>query len=131
MSNPTYRSGPVTQRAAAPVGKNRLVALGADGIKHASADAAVFGAVTEKAAPATAREDNSMRLPVPEHVAVHIGGILPLEVAAGATGLTAGAAVYAAADGKVSGTGTVKVGVITDAPGENPATVLVHLRLTA
>ena len=131
MSNPTFRSGPKTQNAASAVEKFRLVVLTNDGVAHASASGVVFGAVTENAAPASAREANNLAVSAPEHVAVHLGGIVPLAVADGASGLTAGATVYAAADGKVSHEGTVKVGVITDNPGDAPSTVRVHLRLGA
>lgn len=131
MSNPTFRSGPVTQKAAAAVEKHRLVTLGENGISHAGADGVVFGAVTENAAPDTDREANNLAITAPSVVAVHIGGVVPLAVADGATGLTLGATVYAAADGKVSNTGTVKAGVIVATPGDAPSTVRVHLRLDA
>ena len=41
MSNPTFRSGPVTQEAAAAVEKYRLVTLGENGVSHAGADGVV------------------------------------------------------------------------------------------
>ena len=104
MSNPIYRQGPIGKDAASAVLKNRLVRLTADGkVEHAAATGAVFGAITEKADPA--------KLLSAVDVAVHYGpAVVDLSVVEGGV-ISAGAAVFAAADGQVAATGTVQVGV--------------------
>ena len=47
MSNPTFRSGPISYKAEEDVTKFRLVQVGENGIKHAAAPGPVFSAVTE------------------------------------------------------------------------------------
>ncbi|WP_288833680.1 hypothetical protein [uncultured Corynebacterium sp.] len=120
MSNPTFRSGPISYKAAEDVTKFRLVTVGEKGVKHAAATGAVFGAVTENAA--AEKEDtpaNTLALGSPHIVAVHIGpATVPLEVAGTASEIKQGAPVYAAADGKVSATGTILVGFAAR-PGDN------------
>ncbi|WP_276652457.1 hypothetical protein [Corynebacterium vitaeruminis] len=106
MSNPTFRSGPLTFVAAQKLEKFTLVAVNAEGkVAPAAATGGVFGAVTEKADPA----NNAL----PNNIAVHIGpSTVKLKVAGGdATGIKAGAAVFAAANGEVAASGTVQVGV--------------------
>lgn len=119
MSNPTFRSGPITFEAAAKLEKFRLVTVEDGKVKHAAATGGVFGAVTEKADP----KNNAL----PTNIAVHIGpAAVKLEVDGGdAKAIKAGAAVFAAADGKVAATGTVQVGVAAwDGEGDRVLTVL-------
>lgn len=119
MSNPTFRSGPITFEAAAKLEKFRLVTIADGKVKHAAATGGVFGAVTEKADP----KNNAL----PTNIAVHIGpAAVKLEVDGGdAKAIKAGAAVFAAADGKVAATGTVQVGVAAwDGEGDLVLTVL-------
>ena len=119
MSNPTFRSGPITFEAAAKLEKFRLVTIADGKVKHADATGGVFGAVTEKADP----NNNAL----PTNIAVHIGpASVKLEVDGGdASAIKAGAAVFAAADGKVAATGTVQVGVAAwDGEGDRVLTVL-------
>lgn len=119
MSNPTFRSGPITFEAAAKLEKFRLVTVADGKVKHAAATGGVFGAVTEKADP----NNNAL----PTNIAVHIGpAAVKLEVDGGdASVIKAGAAVFAAADGKVAATGTVQVGVAAwDGEGDRVLTVL-------
>lgn len=119
MSNPTFRSGPITFEAAAKLEKFRLVTIADGKVKHAADTGGVFGAVTEKADP----NNNAL----PTNIAVHIGpAAVKLEVDGGdASAIKAGAAVFAAADGKVAATGTVQVGVAAwDGEGDRVLTVL-------
>lgn len=113
MSNPTFRSGPISFKAEEDVTKFRLVEVGEKGVKHASATGPVFGAVTENAAVrAESPVDNHLALGARDIVAVHFGpATVPLEVDGSAEDIKQGAPVYAAADGKASASGTVLVGV--------------------
>ncbi|WP_284784624.1 hypothetical protein [Corynebacterium rhinophilum] len=113
MSNPTFRSGPISFKAEEDVTKFRLVQVGENGVKHAAAAGPVFGAVTENAsAPVEEQPSNTLALGAPGIVAVHIGpATVPLEVDGTAEDIKQGAPVYAAADGKVSATGSLLVGV--------------------
>lgn len=98
MSNPTFRTGPITFPVAEDLARFRLVTVTEDGVKHAGAEGPVFGAVTEKRRKADNLE-----------VAVHYGvAAVKIETA---DDIAAGAAVFAAADGKAAATGTVQVGV--------------------
>lgn len=127
MSNPTFRSGPITFDVEADVKKFRLVTVGEKGIKHAAATGQVFGAVTESGR-ADADGHVGMSLVKAPRLAVHIGpASVPLEVDGGdASAIKQGAAIYAAADGKVAATGTVLVGVATrDGAGERVITTLI------
>lgn len=127
MSNPSLRSGPFSYDAAEKLEKFTLVAVNGEGkVAPAGAEGAVFGAVTEKADP----QNNAL----PTTVAVHIGpATVPLKVAGGdATGIKAGAAVFAAAAGEVAATGTVQIGVaIADGEGDRVKTNLSLLPLAA
>lgn len=120
MSNPTFVQGPITFPAAEAVEKFTLVTLDENGaVKKAAADGAVFGAVTEKGDP------NVTTLPT--NVAVHYGDeAVKLKVSGGdASGIKAGAAVYAADNGEVAASGTVQVGVAVRAgEGDRVLTVL-------
>lgn len=123
MSNPTFVQGPVTFPAAVALEKFHLVTVNASGeVAYAGATGSVFGAITEKADPANAA--------LPTNVAVHYGvAAVKLTVAGGdATGIKAGAAVFAAAGGEVAATGTVQVGVAArDGEGNRVVTILNQL----
>lgn len=123
MSNPTYVQGPITFEAAEKLEKFTLVTVNGEGkMAPAGATGGVFGAVTEVADP-----DNAAK---PNHVAVHYGpAAVKLLVDGGdATAIKAGAAVFAAANGRVAATGEVQVGVaVRDGEGERVLTVLNSL----
>lgn len=118
MSNPTFVQGPITYPASTKLEKFRLVTLADGKVKHAAATGGVIGAVTEKADPA----NNAL----PTNIAVHMGpSSVKLTVEGNATAIKAGAAVFAAADGKVAAEGTVQVGVaIWDGEGDRVLTRL-------
>lgn len=128
MPNPTFRSGPISYKAEADVTKFRLVQVGENGVKHADAKGPVFGAVTENAtAPKDEQPSNTLALGAPGIVAVHIGpATVPLEVDGDAAAIKQGAPVYAAADGKVSASGSLLVGVAArSGAGKTVKTTLV------
>ena len=118
MSNPTFVQGPITYPASTKLDKFRLVTIADGKVKHAAATGGVIGAVTEKADP-----DNTA---LPTNIAVHMGpASVKLTVEGDATAIKAGAAVFAAADGKVAAEGTVQVGVaIWDGEGDRVLTRL-------
>ena len=123
MSNPTFVQGPITFEAAEKVEKFTLVTVNGDGkIAPAGATGGVFGAVTEVADP-----DNATK---PSHVGVHYGpAAVKLLVDGGdASAVQAGAAVFAAANGRVAAAGDVQVGVaVRDGEGDRVLTVLNNL----
>lgn len=123
MSNPTFVQGPITFEAAEKLEKFTLVTVNGEGkIAPAGATGGVIGAVTEIADP-----DNAAK---PNHVAVHYGpAAVKLLVDGGdATAIKAGAAVFAAANGRVAAAGDVKVGIaVRDGEGERVLTVLNSL----
>lgn len=128
MSNPTFRSGPITFKAEEDVTKFRLVTVSENGVKHAGASGPIFGAVTENAsAEKDGQAENTLVLGAPNVVAVHIGpATVPLEVDGTAADIKQGAAVYAAAEGKVSASGSVLVGFAArTGDGKNVKTTLV------
>lgn len=123
MSNPTFSAGAITYNAGAALEKFTLVTLNGDGaVVPAAATGAVLGAVTEKADPKNAA--------LPTAIAVHYGtAVVPLLVDGGdASAIKAGTAVYAAADGKVSASGTVRVGVAArNGAGDRVKVILTNL----
>lgn len=122
MSNPVFRLGPVTKYVAAKLEQGRLVTIDDDGkVKHAAASGAIFGAVTEKRDPESVLSSKT--------VAVHYGpAVVRLAVDGDATAIKAGAAVYAAADGKAAAAGDVQVGVaVEDGVNDRVLTVLNSL----
>lgn len=118
MSNPTFRSGPISFEIAEDTEKFRLVAVNGEGkIAHAAADGAVFGAVTEagRLAPEAAGARS---------LAVHYG---PAAVKLETDGeIAAGAGVFAAADGKVSASGSVQVGVAVRATADGKTLTILN-----
>ena len=125
MSNPTYASANLTREAGKKIEKHRLVKTAEGKIEHAGAADFPFGAVTEAATPKdTERDENFVGFGLPHVVRVHAGqAVVKLETAD--TGFKEGDAVFAAADGKVAKSGTVKVG-LADRP-EDGTLVRVHL----
>lgn len=115
MSNPTFKTGPISFPAAEDVKRFRLVTLAADGVKHASAAGPVFGAVTataSKATDQTTTDPNVLNIGSPHIVAAHFApSTVPIETTGDATAIKKGTALFAAADGKVSTTGTVYAGI--------------------
>lgn len=121
MSNPVYTGGPIGYEAATRVEKGHLVAIKDGKVKHAGAEGAIFGAVTEIADP-----KDQLR---PDNVAVHYGNVaVKLVVDGDAKAIKAGAAVFAATDGKAAATGTVQVGVaVRDGENGKILTILNNL----
>lgn len=118
MSNPTFRSGPISFEIETDTEKFRLVTLGENGkIKHADAAGAVFGAVTESGRV-------EPQEPGASTIAVHYGDTAVKLETTGA--IKAGAAVFAAADGKASATGTVQVGVAVRATENNKTLTILN-----
>lgn len=125
MSNPTFRHGPISFDVKTDVKRFRLVALDSTGVAHAAAAGPVFGAVTEDAYAPSAASTNMLAVAKPGIVAVHIGGVVPLETAGTASDIAQGATVYAAADGKVAASGDVAVGIaVRDGSGSTVKTLL-------
>ena len=118
MSNPTLLGGVISVEAAEKLAQFTLVKLNEDGkAVVAGADGAVFGAVTEKRDP---ENPLSSKL-VAVHFAPHV---VRLKVAGGdASGIKAGAAVYAAAAGEVAASGSVQVGVAARAGADGAVLV--------
>ncbi|WP_257202954.1 hypothetical protein [Corynebacterium cystitidis] len=103
MSNATYRSGAISYPIAQDIEQFSLVAINGEGkLVPASAAGAVFGVVTEPGSLDPRAEGNDI-----------------LAVSYGQNGakirtddeIKAGAAVFAAADGKAAASGSVQVGV--------------------
>lgn len=123
MSNPTFSLGELTRKAGKPVEKFRLVKETEGKIEHAGAEDFPFGVVTEAAAPHTDPKDNVLAHGLPE--IVRVGTTQRVVNIATDDVVTAGTVVYAAADGKVSDQGSIKVG-IADRAVKN-SLVRVHL----
>lgn len=125
MSNPTYNSANLTREAGKKIEKHRLVKTAEGKIEHAGASDFPFGAVTEAAVPKDAeRDDNFIGFGLPHIVRVHAGqAVVKLETAD--TGFKEGDEVFAAGDGKVAKSGSVKVG-LADRP-EDGKLLRVHL----
>lgn len=130
MSNPTFRSGPISFKVDSDVKKFHLVAVSADGVAPAGATGAVFGAVTENGYAPAESGANNLAPTQPNIVAVHIGpATVPLTVAGGdASGIAQGAPIYQAADGEVTataGTGPAIGVAARDGSGTTVKTVLL------
>ena len=110
MSNPTFSSGDLTREVSAPVEQFRLVKESQGKIAHAGASDFPYGVVTEAGAPKSDEpQSNAILLGLSHKVRVGTSQRV-VKVETDGT-IDQGAAVYAAADGKVSASGTVKVGV--------------------
>ena len=126
MSNPTFKTGPISFEVADAVTKFSVVTLAAGGVSPCGAADVPFGAVATSGAPDVPREPNDLQHGLPSHVAVHsAGAALPLRIDGA---VEVGATVYAAADGAVSATGTNPVGVVVRAAtGDTDKTAVVLL----
>lgn len=123
MSNPTFSSGNLTREAGKPVVKFHLVKTIDGKVEHNDAATFPYGAVTESADPKTAPDINDTTHGLPFIVRVHTEQSVVKIATADTFGVDD--VVFAAADGAVSKTGTVKVGV---AAGETDGgLVRVHL----
>lgn len=124
MSNPTFSTGDLTRKVNEKVEKFRLVKTVDGGVEHSDATTFPYGAVTEEAAP-QARTDNDVSYGLPDVVRVQTSQRV-VKIMSGATDVFAvDGDVFAAADGKVAPTGTVKVGVAAEA--STGGLVRVHL----
>lgn len=124
MSNPTFSTGDLTREVSAKVEKFRLVKTDAGKVQHSDADSFPYGAVTESAAP-EARTENDVSYGLPHIVRVQTSQRV-VKLASGITDVFAvDGDVFAAADGKVAPTGTVKVGIAAEA--STGGLVRVHL----
>lgn len=113
MAGAVFERGPITFEAAEDVTARRLVTLTENGVKHAAADGEVFGAVQTSGSKAVDRSVNDLSRGFPSHVAVFFGpAAVKLEFDGAADGFKLGTKVFAAADGKVSASGTKPVGVV-------------------
>lgn len=111
MSNPTFTDGPITFDVAEDVKKHRLVELTATGVKHATAEGPIYGAVA-----VNGYHDDKAGISINYVKAARVAvcktpNSLPLELTDPEADIEPGAVLYAAADGKVAATGTVPVGV--------------------
>ncbi|WP_018119412.1 hypothetical protein [Corynebacterium mastitidis] len=123
MSNPTFSLGDLTRKAGKPVEKFRLVKEHEGKIEHAGAEDFPFGVVTESAAPKGDPEANVLTHGLPENV--RVGTTQRVVKITTDEEISAGVVVYAAADGKVASSGSVKVGVADQASRDG--LVRVHL----
>lgn len=110
MSTPSFTAGPITYDVVEDVKKFRLVEVTEGGVKHATAEGPVHGAIAENghADPVDHPGIDTVKA---ARVAVRISPeTLPIEVSGDAEEVKQGSPLYAAADGKVAATGTVLVG---------------------
>lgn len=110
MSNPTFSTGELTRKARARITKFHLVKEDGEGtVIYNDAASFPFGVITESAAPETGRDEDYLAHGLPELIRV---GTSQRVVKIDTDGsIEAGAAVFAASDGKVSASGSVKVGI--------------------
>lgn len=126
MSNPTFGTGPITQKVAAAVEKFHVVKLGATGVAPCDAADLPYGAVAQSGEPAADRVDNDLSHGLPSILAVHTVGAVPLTKST-AVAFATGEPVYVAAGGKVAKTGTQCVGIAVKVSAEGDATVRTQL----
>lgn len=126
MPNPTFGIGPITHKVAAAVEKFHVVKLGATGIAPCGAADLPYGAVAQSGEPAAARAENDVTHGLPDALAVHTAGALPLTKASSVAFAT-GEVVYVAADGKVAKTGDTAIGVAIKASAASDTTVRTQL----
>lgn len=110
MTNAVFSTGSITKEVGELVSKFRLVKLTDGKVVHNDADSFPYGQINQAAEPAAeARPADYVAHGLPHLIAVNTAQVV-VEVETEAE-LTAGATVYAAADGKVAETGTVAVGI--------------------
>lgn len=104
MSNPVFRTGPITLPVTEEVEAYRFVTLGSEGIRHAGSGDTVFGAVSDAGSPEVVRGDNDFRRGNPPEVGVHLNpSVVLIETD---SDFELGDTVAAGTDGKaVSGAG--------------------------
>lgn len=112
MSNPKFRSGPISFKVKSDVKKGRLVQLDEQGISLAGVSTSVFGAVSENGTAAKPAEENSLHVGYPNIVAVHSSpATVSLDVDGDGKKIKQGSPVYAGKEGKAAASGSVLVGV--------------------
>lgn len=124
MSNPTFSTGDLTREVGSKVEQFRLVKTSNGLVEHSDAATFPFGAVTESAAP-EARSDNDVNYGLPRIVRVQTSQRVVKILAGDSDAFSVDAPVFAAADGKVSPSGTVQVGIAAEA--STGGLVRVHL----
>lgn len=123
MSNPTFRTGDITREAGAPVEAFHLVKSVDGKVQPNDAGTFPFGVVTESAAPEGDRDTNYLGHGLPDNVRVQTSQRI-VKIATDGD-IAQDGDVFAAADGKVSAAGSVKVG-LADLPTSGGVT-RVHL----
>lgn len=124
MSNPTFSTGDLTREAGKKVDKFRLVKAVDGKIEHSDATTFPLGVVTEAAAP-EARTENDLAYGLPRIVRVGESQRVVKIMSGASDKFAVDAPVFAAADGKVAPSGTVKVGIAHEA--STGGLVTVHL----
>lgn len=127
MSNPTSGTGPITHKVATAVTKFHVVKLGSSGIAPCGAADLPYGAVAQSGAPAATRADNDLSHGLPDAVAVHKVGVIPLTKATPSATFATGDVVYVAANGKVAKTGDTAIGIAEKASTATDTTVRTSL----
>lgn len=117
MVNPLFRHGPITFPVTKEVTPFRLVKLTDKGIEHAGAADTPIGVVTEPGKPRPNTYTGTISPGPAASVAVHVGGGVVVPIETTEQNLKMGQSVAVAADGKVSATGTVKVGTVVRTTG--------------
>lgn len=110
MSNPTFASGDLTREVSAPVSQYRLVVETSGKVAHGAANKFPFGVVTEASAPVNADAISVVELGYTGFVRVGTSQRVA-KVETNGAAIAQGADVFAAADGKVAASGSVKVGI--------------------
>ena len=124
MADPKFVTGQLTREVAEPIAKYRLV-VEEDGKVSLAQSEFPYGVVSEPAEPKGEREKNDLTHGLPPYVRVSTTQCVARIATDGE--ITAGADVFAAADGKVSASGSVKVGVAhADTKGEVTEVNLFH-----
>lgn len=108
MADPKFITGQLTREVAEPIAKQRLV-VEADGKLALAQSVFPYGVVSEPAEPQGEREKNNLAPGLPAYVRVSTTQCVAKIATDGE--IAAGVDVFAAADGKVSATGAVKVGI--------------------
>lgn len=108
MADPKFITGQLTREVAEPIAKHRLV-VEADGKLALAQSVFPYGVVSEPAEPQGEREKNNLAHGLPAYVRVSTTQCVAKIATDGE--IAAGVDVFAAADGKVSANGAVKVGI--------------------
>lgn len=124
MADPKFVTGQLTREVDEPIAKYRLVVEEEGKVKLAQS-AFPYGVVSEPAEPKAEREKNDLAHGLPAYVRVSTTQCVAKIATDGE--IEAGADVFAAADGKVSASGSVKIGVAhADTKGEVTEVNLFH-----